>query len=625
MADMVPARYPMRDSAKHPWLILAAVLLCLAAAFGAYRLAVERAVEQLREAGRQRLDFYAASLENTLSKHDPLPHLAGLERDVTAALERPGDPRVIAAANRYLVTVQRRAGVAAIYLLDTRGLTLAASNWNNAGSFVGQRYTFRPYFREALAGGEGRFYAVGATTREPGYFLSAPLKDGNRVRGVVVVKVSLDGFEQDLARSGDRIALADGAGVLFLATEAAWKYRTLGPLPPDLALRLAETRQYGDHALASLVPGRRLDPDLDAQRVRFGGPPAAGEHLLLSRPVGPLNWRMLSFIDLAPARQTAVVQAAAAGFATAFLLVLLGVRWLQSRRREERRAAAAALRRVHDELEQRIAERTETLTAANQTLHDRLADLERAEDILRRTRDDAVQAGKLAVLGQLAAGITHEINQPLAALTTLSGNAVKFLERGENGEVRDNLRLIEELAQRLGRIVAQFKAFARKAPAELTAVDLGEAVRLAGVIVEPRRRETGAEVVLDLPAETLRVRADPLRLEQVLVNLMKNGLEAMASNTAPDDARNAAAPRLVLAARRQGARVRIGLRDNGPGIAAEALPHLFEPFYSTKANSEGLGLGLAISRAIVESFGGRLDAANPEGGGAEFVIILDAA
>ena len=608
---------PLRQ--RH-WLLLAvAVLVCLGSALLAYRLFHGRAVDHLREVSGQRLDFYGASLESTLAKHEPLPHLVGLERDVRAALDRPGDGQAIAAANRYLATVQSLARVAAVYLLDAQGLTIASSNWNTAQSFVGQRYTFRPYFREAMAGGTGRLYAVGVTTGKPGFFIAAPVREGNRIQGVVVVKVSLDGFEQDLSRSGDRIALADGAGVLFLSAVAPWKYHTLAALPPDMALRLAETRQYGDHALASLIPGQRLDADLLSQQVDFAVAPLKGRGLLLARPVGPLNWRMLSFIDLAEARQTAQGQAAAVGFAVAFVLALLGFRRQQSRRREERRAAAEELRRVHAELERRIAERTGDLTQANQTLHERLEDLQRTETILRQTRDDAVQAGKLAVLGQLAAGITHEINQPLAALTTLSGNAIKFMERGDQDEVRDNLHLIEELAQRLGRIVGQFKAFARKAPAELGPVSVAKAMHLARVIVEPRRREIAASIESEIPDETLAVRADPVRLEQVLVNLMKNGLEAMAQYPAE------AAPHLLLCARREEGRVRLSLRDDGPGIAAEALPHLFEPFYSTKSASEGLGLGLAISRAIVESFGGSLSAHNRPEGGAEFVIMLDAA
>ncbi|HEX5392791.1 MAG TPA: ATP-binding protein [Rhodocyclaceae bacterium] len=594
--------------------LAAAALLCVLVSLAAYDIFHARALSHLREANGQRLDFYAASLESSLDKHEPLPHLAGLERDVLGALDHPADAAAIAAANRYLTIVQQQTKVAAIYLLDTQGLTLASSNWNTPQSFVGQRYTFRPYFREAIAGGIGRIYAVGATTREPGYFIAAPIRHGGRIAGVMVVKVSLDTFEQDMAKSGDHIALADSAGVVFLSAVPDWKYRTLGPLPAESALRLADARQYGDHPLVALVPGQRLDADGPAQIADFTAAPVKGRQLMLARPVGRLNWRMLSFIDLAEARQTALGQAAAVGFALAFALALAGFRRQRAQRHEERQAASEELRRVHADLERRIAERTEDL-------HVRLAELQKTEAILRETRDDAVQAGKLALLGQLAAGITHEINQPLAALTTFSDNSVKLLERGEVDEVRENLQWIAQLAQRLGRIVGQFKAFARKAPAELSAVDVADAVRLARVIVEPRRREMDAEIETDFPDQPLTVKADPVRLEQVLVNLMKNGLEAMDAQTDGRKGRQ----RLHLQASRAGDQVRLSIRDSGPGIAPEALPHLFEPFYSTKSASDGMGLGLALSRAIVESFGGSLTAHNPPEGGAEFVIILDAA
>lgn len=588
-----------------------AALACLLVGGLAWQGFYALGLRHLQEANTQRLAFYAASLESALDKHEPLPHLAGLERDITAALLNPEDANRIAAANRYLKMARDSSRVAAIYLMDTRGLTIAASNWAGPQSFVGQRYTFRPYFREAMAGGVGRIYAVGATTREPGYFIAAPVRRNGAegsILGVVAVKVSLEDFEQDLARSGERLAVADAAGVLFLSPQEGWKFHTLRPLSPDHALSLAETRQYGDHSLTALIPGEVLDADLPTQSVRLGGP-VSGPHLLLAQPVGRLNWRMLLFAPLGEVRQTALAQAAAVAFAFAFVMTLLGF-WHQRRQgRSERLAAARELERVHAALEQRIGERTADL-------ENKLADLRGTEAILRQTRDDAVQAGKLAVLGQLSAGITHEINQPLAALTTLSANAAKFLERGDIQEVRDNLTLIEEMAQRLGRIVAQFKAFARKAPAELTAVDVGEAVRTAAMIVEGRRRETAAGISLSIPNELPRVRADAVRLEQVLVNLMKNGLEAAAATVGTE-------PRLSLSARFAEGRVVLVLADNGPGISPEALPHLFEPFYSTKSASEGLGLGLAISRAIVEGFGGSLTAHNREEGGAEFVIILD--
>jgi two-component system C4-dicarboxylate transport sensor histidine kinase DctB len=243
------------------------------------------------------------------------------------------------------------------------------------------------------------------------------------------------------------------------------------------------------------------------------------------------------------------------------------------------------------------------------------AELKRTDAILQQARDAAVQAGKLTMLGQMSAGMTHELNQPLAALNTLSDNAVQLIEHDRVAEARENLVLIGQLAQRMGRIVTQLKVFARKEPAAVGPVAVARAVDNALMIVEPTRRETGANIEVQVdPA--LQVRADAARLEQVLVNLLRNGLDALAGRPAP---------LLRVSAGRDQGRVRIAVQDNGAGIAEETLAHLFEPFHTTKPAGQGLGLGLALSLAIVESFDGQLAGRNLDEGGAEFSVTLAAA
>jgi two-component system C4-dicarboxylate transport sensor histidine kinase DctB len=322
-------------------------------------------------------------------------------------------------------------------------------------------------------------------------------------------------------------------------------------------------------------------------------------------------------VDLRPERQSALLAGSGAGLATALAIALILLARLRQKRFEERRRAREALQRVYAELEQRIAARTAELSAANSELAHKVEALDRAQSILRQTRDSAVQAGKLAVLGQMAAGITHELNQPLAALTTLADNAVLLLARGEQIEARDNLTLISQLAGRMGRIVAHIKAFARKGEGERERVLVADALRQALVLVEPRRKQLDARIELTQPQEALAVWASLVRLEQVLVNLLMNGLDAMADS-----------PRerlLTIAVSADGSEVRIAITDHGPGIAKEALARLFEPFYTTKPAGQGLGLGLAISQAIVEDFNGRLEAGNRPGQGARFGLVLERA
>lgn len=575
--------------------------VCLLLGWLAYRVVFGITLEHERRLAAQRLDGFALALEATLSRHESLPGLLALDPSLAAVLRDPADPQRVAAANAYLEAAQQGAAVAAAYLIDADGLTLAASNWRLPRSFVGHNYAFRPYFRDAVERGLGRFYGVGVTTGEPGYFLAAPVREAGRVLGVVVLKVGLESMEQALAGAGDTLLLADGDGVVFLSSERKLRYRSLAPLTESVAARIAETQQYGAPAVAPLAD-RPLPLDA-TQPIRLALPgELARERLVHARPVGGLGWQVVQLGDPGEARAAALGAGVAVAFAAAFGLGLAAHFRHRARRREE-------LRRVYGELESRIAERTADLT-------EQIAALERTKAILRETRDAAVQAGKLATLGQMSAGISHELNQPLAALQTFADNARALLERGRLDEVAENLQMISELVGRTGRIVRQLKTFARKEAPTPQPVTVASAIEHALLIVEPRRREIGAQIIVGELPPGLQAIAEAGRLEQVLVNLLRNGLDAMSGQPQPQ---------LEVTARRTGERVAIAVRDHGPGLAAEALGHLFEPFYTTKPAGEGLGLGLAISLTIVESYGGTLAAHNAPDGGAEFILDLPAA
>jgi len=600
MAGQVSAAQAVGHSRRFPLLLAAAVLICLLLGWLAYRALFVFHLEGERRLSAQRLDAFALSLDATLSRHESLPGLLALDPSLTAVLREPTNPQRVAAANAYLEAAQQGAAVAVTFLIDTDGQTVAASNWRLPRSFIGHNYAFRPYFRDALARGLGRFYGVGVTTGEPGYFLAAPVRDQGKVLGVIVLKVGLDSMEQALAGAGDTLLLADGDGVVFLSAQRHWRYRTLEPLRAAVAERLRQTQQYGSQPLLPLT-GRPL-PINASQPVRFALPgEAPRERLIHARPVGTLGWQVVQFGDLGEARTAALGGGVAVAFATAFMLGLAGHFRHRARRREE-------LRRVYAELETRITERTADLT-------EQVAALESTKAILRETRDAAVQAGKLATLGQMSAGISHELNQPLAALQTFADNARALLARGRYAEVGENLQMIGDLVDRTGRIVRQLKSFARKEAATPQPVTVASAIEHALLIVEPRRREIGARIAVAGLAPGLLAVAEAGRLEQILVNLLRNGLDAMAG--LPD-------PVLDVTAGREGNNVCITVRDRGAGLSDDARSHLFEAFYTTKPAGEGLGLGLAISLTIAESYGGTLSARNAPEGGAVFVLCLPA-
>lgn len=595
--------------------LLLIVGICAAAAGVGYGAVWQWQLARLHDAGAQRLALFARSLESVLDKYEQLPFMIGLHRDAIRFL-RDRDPAVGASVNELLGQAQAGTEVTQLYLLDTAGNAVASSQ----PRLIGNNYAYRPYFRQAMAGGAGLFYSVGATTRVPGCFRSRPVRDGDRIIGVAAITFSLDGVERGWRENGERVALVDENGVVILSTTESWKYRALKPLSDEVRARVGAARQYPDGEIPSLAAAA-LDV-LPEGVVVDGGrfPEGRGRWFAQSYRIPGPEWGLMLFSDLREVRETALLGGVGAGFAAAFLISLFVYGRLRRKSQEDRRAAAEALRRVSDDLELRIVERTAQLSSANRQLHDKVDDLQRTEAILRKTTDDAVQAGKLAVLGQLAAGVSHELNQPLSALQMLAGNGVALLEMGEADELRGNLHAIGELVNRMGRIVGPLKSFARKSPPVRVPVRVGAAIDNALMLLSAATARAPVQVAVSIEPPDLHVLADAVRLEQVLVNLIRNGLQAMAEAHAEDPGASRAV-RLEISAARADGQVFIVIRDHGPGFSHDTLAHLFEPFYTTKPTGEGLGLGLTISRAIIERLGGTLRAENAEPG-ARFVIQL---
>jgi two-component system C4-dicarboxylate transport sensor histidine kinase DctB len=446
-----PASQFFRVFQRHPlgWLVI--LLLLVLATWLAHFLAERAVIEGLRRNGVHRLELYVTGLESELARYDYLPMVLTLNQDVIGVLKRPDNASVIALANRYLQRVNEQARTAAIYVLDPRGLVLASSNWNERVSFVGMDLSYRPYFQEALKGMSGRFYGIGTTSGDPGYYFSHGIYDAQRMLGVAAVKVSLDKLERLWTQGSEPVIVSDRYGVILLSSDPSWKFKTLRPISQETMAMFAATRQYDGATLEPIDLLEGGDKNRDVRVVTLG------ERTLLAhtRAMPETGWAVTILSDLAPARAFARNTAAAAAFAFGFLLLLL--LYLSQRRRAIHASLAAkeALQRAHDELERKVAERTADLVAANQQLEGEVAERVRAEQVLRQAQEELVQAGKLAVLGQLSAGITHELNQPLAAMRTLSDNAVVRLDRNEPDAARRNLSMISSLVERMAKITSQ--------------------------------------------------------------------------------------------------------------------------------------------------------------------------
>ncbi|CAG2140146.1 C4-dicarboxylate transport sensor protein DctB [Cupriavidus yeoncheonensis] len=611
-----PARHPasrppaaLRGAAPLLALLALAVLVGLAGWLG-YRYSYDTALARQAERGQVQLRLYAQALESELAHYDYVPGLLTLDERIGTLLRQPNDSAAAARASDYLSALNTRAGTRVVYVLDARGKVLATSNWQRPDSYLGEDLSFRPYFRAAMEGQLGRFYGVGTTRGESGYYLSAPLGERDNPDGVAVVKIGLEPLENRWQGADSQMLLADENGVVILASDPSWKLAALRPLSADARARFTRSLQYNRAPLPQLPLSEvRVLGNGSDRLVRLSqGPPMLAQQGALPGT----DWQLTLLSNTSQARLAALNSAALAGVLTAFIL-LLGAAWNVRRRIiGERLAARAALEAANSELERKVAERTADLSSTNQRLEAEVAERIRTEAVLRQAQDGLLQAGKLAAVGQMSTGIAHELNQPLAALRTISGNTGKFLERGDYDTVRANLGTIIGLVERMGRITGALKSFARKPGSGLRQAELAQAVDNALFLLDTRIEAVHPRLQREVEPGLL-VACDPNRLEQVLVNLVGNALDAVAGREQP---------MLSLHAHVSGGMAHLTVRDNGPGLSEEAFSRLFEPFFTTKPAGEGLGLGLTLSAGILNENGGSLSASNHPDGGACFTLVL---
>ena len=589
---------------KPIFLLVAIIAGALLVFCATYRLAAVKAGSDIRAAGERQLQIIALDLASILEKFETLPFALGFQADVRQALEHPDDAAVIRRLNLALQTIQRQSKVVSIYMMDRNGKTLASSNWDEAISFIGRDFGFRPYFREAIRGGAGRFYGIGNASSEPGYFIAQPIyrqpsEQGKGVPiGVMAVKVDLSEFEHTWRSSDDPVTLVDHSGVVFLSNRPAWKYHSLQPLDAQLQQELAGTHQYADRVI---TPVSAMPPAL---RSGFG------EHI--ERSIERQGWRLMLFPSQQRIHRVALLWSMWVGLLIAIAVISIWALYQRRRRLQEQMESRDALRRAAEELDARIARRTEELMQANRDIETKYARLKQTESLLRTTQNELVQAGKLTMLGQMAGGVTHELSQPLAAIRAFADNAVKFLARGQSGQVEENLEHISEASAHMGKIIAQLRGFARKNGETIAPVDLQKSIEAATLLLRNEFEQRQVTLLIEI-ADQVQIVGDAVRTEQVLINLLRNALEAV--DTVTDKIVS------VRLTREAGMAV-ITIHDSGPGIDAHAAGHLFEPFFTTKSSSKGLGLGLAISSSIVQAMDGQLSARNHVAGGAEFVVRL---
>lgn len=576
---------PPRPALRYALIAVFALAAIAAAGWLAYIVALDAGFARMQREANDRLALLASTFDATVARYRYLPAVLSLADPIRELYRDPQDAAAIAAANRYLKSLNQGARSAELYVLDTAGLALAASNFDQDSSFVGHNYAFRAYFVDAMRTGEGHFYAVGATTGQPGYFLSHRITEGGKILGVAVVKIDLTALEADWARAGDLVAVEDENGVIFLASREDWKYRPLLPIPAERLAELNAVQQFGQPIDAAPV----FAPRNDRQRIQVGlargrGNVELGEYALQIHPRDQ-GWKLLLFADVVDARRNAATVAIAGMFALIASLLAVLVAY-------QRRQVVRAKLEAHGVLERRVAERTEEL---------------------RRTLESLVQSAKLASLGQALAGVAHEINQPLAALITYIASSRVLLRRNEVDRAAANLDLMSSIAERMKALIDHLRMFARKETGTPSAVALAPVIDNAVRLLQYRIDHEHIELVRAVPAEPLHSLANPIRLEQVVVNLLSNAIDAM---------RSSEQRLLTVALGKEDASAVIDVSDTGAGIAAEHLKSLFDPFFTTKETGEGLGLGLSISYGIVRELGGDILVDSVPGRGSTFKVVV---
>ena len=577
-----------------------------------------RGLLELVASGNVRLELYINYLQGILGKYESLPEVLAIDNSLVRALLNPHEKKRIEILNRYLETINRVSDTLDTYLMNKDGLTIAASNWNEKRPFIGRNFSYRPYFKQAMTGKLGRYFALGTASSKRGYYFAYPVRKDNEILGAVAVKINIDLIEQKWADRDENFLVSDPDGVIFITTNPEWRFKSLKPLEHDVLERIMVSRRYQDAAIAPLSNHSTiLSEKVEILDIDSGTGHDKRKVLKQSQFMPQAGWNVHILTDTRILKKKVLLVniMVGTGLSLAYMLVLLLMqrnhRLAQLHHVEEE--SKKALQQANEQLETRVSDRTQELTQANELLRKEIIDRKQTEIKLKRTRKELIHAAKLAVLGQMSAGINHELNQPLAAIRSYTDNGKQFLKKGQLENAMWNLEQIGELTERMAQIGIQLKLFSRKSSGMIVVVPLHGVIDGALEILKPSLKKEAINLTIDIQPDNLEVRANHVLLQQVLVNLISNAMQAIEGQVVK---------KILIECHTNGEEVVVAVQDNGPGVLMEHLHDIFEPFFTTKKSGQGLGLGLTISDRIVRDFGGKITLV-PSPKGARFEFTLD--
>jgi two-component system C4-dicarboxylate transport sensor histidine kinase DctB len=587
-----------------------APLLLFAVVFQGGALATRSYMDEASLQASSALRLAVSALSGHLSRYEPLPALIADHDDIKELIAHPDDKALRDAADVYLKHINRLLESSDIYVMTLDGNTIAASNYDQPASFVGQNFSYRPYFQDAAIGRQSRFYALGTTSLKRGYYFASPIRIGGRISGVIVFKVDIDSIETSWRGGEYKIFVSDPEGIVFMTGSPEWLYSSILPLNSARLQRTQASRRYAEAELKPLPITRSMLDDHELMTMTSAD---RREYLVLSQYMPEADWTVNVLMDTASVR----AQARTTIIAIVLFLCLAGLALAIVLQRRARLAERMRMQtEARNELEHRVEERTADLALVNQRIEEEIAERRLTELELRKTQADLIQAGKLAGLGQMSAALSHELNQPLAAAKTYADSAAMLIDLERVPEARDNVRRISGLIDRMASISRHLRNFARKPNEKLGDVALDAVIADTLEIVSARLKTADADLLIELGNDAIMVHAGFVRLQQVLVNIITNAADAV---------EGLADRRIHVLAERQNDKIILTIRDHGPGVPAAITERIFDPFYTTKGVGKGLGLGLSISYNIVKDFGGSLSVSDHPEGGAVFRIELEAA
>lgn len=557
-----------------------------------------------------------AGLQSELLRYEPIASLIADRDDVIELLSRPNNGRLADTLNEEFKQISHSTGASDIYLLDRNGEAIATSNFDQSYSFMNKTYEFRPYFIEASKGQNATFFALGTQSLKRGYYYSAPVfSPARNIIGVITVKVSVDSIEENWRGGHHDVLVIDKHGIVFMSTREDWRFKSINPLS-DLAIKeINASRQYPIDQLGQLYAKFSSSPVTNTELLEMATSinrnQTSTRYITHQGNMPDAGWVLYVITKTDGSKTFALTVVLLTLLGLTLIGIIAGIIWY---RRIQLLTSIELQQGIQHELEERVAERTAALRHANQSLVAEVEERTLAEKRLRETQRELVQAGKLAALGQMAASLSHEINQPLAAIRAYAVNANAFMDVGKIEQANDNIGHIETMAARMGKLIGHLKNFARKPKLTVSVVDLEAVFTAVETIVTSKLNNHNATLSIELGDKPHFVKGGLVRLQQVFVNLISNALDAM---------QGVDEPKIEVSVKSiQNGMVSIAFRDYGSGVDDEIVDKIFDPFFTTKDVNEGLGLGLSISYNIIQDFGGELEFEEHKDGGMIFTVNL---